>query len=166
MSENPSRPRALAGAALRGAAAGVVGATAMTVAEKVEQSFTHRPNSFVPGRALLTMLGRHPADQDQPFVANHTLHWATGAALGALRGVWAVTGLRGPRANLAHTVVRLSFDQTVENATGVGAPPHTWPPQEQSVDVTHKAIFSFVTGLVADRWIDNRLESHRGTTSH
>lgn len=166
MSADPSRPRVLAGAAVRGAAAGLVGGTAMTVAEKVEQSFTHRPNSYVPGRALMTMLGRHPSEEDQPFAANQTVHWVTAALLGAVRGVWAATGLRGPRADLVHTLLRLSFDQTVENATGAGAPPHTWPLSEQAVDVGHKAVFSFVTGMVADRWIDNRLESHRGTTSH
>jgi hypothetical protein len=86
--------------------------------------------------------------------------------LGALRGVWAAVGLRGPRADLAHTVVRLAFDQTLENATGVGAPPHTWPRQEQLVDLLHKAVYSAVTGLVAERLVPPRLESRRGTTSH
>jgi hypothetical protein len=94
------------------------------------------------------------------------MHWTTGAALGALRGVWAVVGLRGPRADLAHTVVRLATDQTLENATGVGAPPRTWPPREQAVDVLHKAVYSFVTGVVADRLVRPRLQSARGTVSH
>ncbi len=152
--------------ALRGAVAGVLGVAAMTVGEKVEQSLTRRPDSYVPGRALLTLVGRHAPDEAKPLVANQLLHWATGATLGALRGVWSVVGLRGPRANLAHTVVRLSFDQTVENVSGAGAPPHTWPVNEQMVDVWHKAVFSLVTGVLADRWIPNNLESHRGTTSH
>jgi hypothetical protein len=39
-------------AVLRGLAAGVVGVAAMTVAEKIEQVFTHRPNSFVPAHTL------------------------------------------------------------------------------------------------------------------
>jgi hypothetical protein len=151
--------------ALRGAAAGLLGVAAMTVGEKVEQSLTRRPDSYVPGRALLTLAGRHAPDRAKPVVANHLLHWATGATLGALRGVWSVVGLRGPRANLAHTVVRLSFDQTVENASGAGAPPHTWPVNEQVVDVWHKAVFSFVTGVLADRWVPNDLESHRGVSS-
>jgi hypothetical protein len=138
----------------------------MTVGEKIEQSLTHRPDSYVPGRALLTLLGRHPSDDEQPLLANHLLHWGTGAALGALRGIWAAVGLRGFRADVAHTVVRLSFDQTVENATGVGAPPHTWPMNEQLVDLGHKAVFSFVTGALADTWVRNDLESRRGTTSH
>lgn len=77
---------------------------------------------------------------------DHRRPWGAGAVLGMLSGVWAAIGLRGPRAHLAHTVVRLAFDQTVENATGVGAPPRTWPVREQIVDVAHRAIYSFATG--------------------
>jgi hypothetical protein len=166
MSEMSRRAPLLLRSALRGAVAGVLGVAAMTAGEKLEQSLTRRPNSYVPGRALLTLVGRRAPDRAEPLVANHLLHWATGATLGALRGVWSVVGLRGPRANAAHTVVRLSFDQTVENVSGAGAPPHTWPVNEQVVDIWHKAVFSFVTGVLADWWIPNDLESHRGTTSH
>lgn len=166
MRHNDSRPQGLLSAAARGAAAGLLGVAAMTAAEKVEQSITHRPNSYVPGRTLLTMLGRKPDDSDKPLAWNHAMHWGTGAALGALRGVWAAVGLRGPRADLAHTVVRLSFDQTLENASGCGAPPRTWPIGEQVWDTAHKAIYSFATGKVAERFIPPSLESRRGTTSH
>ena len=160
------RPAALLGAALRGAAAGLAGVAVMTLGEQVEQAVTQRPGSYVPARALLTLLGRHPGDGPQSPLWNHAMHWGTGALLGALRGVWAVVGLRGPRAHLAHTVVRLAFDQTVENTTGVGAPPRTWPPAEEFVDVAHKAVYALVTGLVAERLVPPVLEQHRGTTSH
>ncbi len=153
-------------AAGRGALAGVAGVVAMTMAEKVEQQFTHRPNSYVPARALLTLLGRHPSDKDKPLVWNHAMHWGTGIVDGALRGVWAAIGLRGPRAHFAHTVVRLATDQTIENVTGVGSPPHTWPRREQLIDVTHKAIYSVLTGIVADRLISPVLQSRRGMVSH
>lgn len=163
----PSRTAVLRVAAARGVVAGLLGVAAMTAAEKLEQAATRRPNSYVPGRTLLTLLtGQSPRDGDRPLVANHTMHWGTGALLGALRGVWAAVGLRGPRAHLAHTVVRLSFDQTMENVTGVGAPPHTWPVGEQVVDVAHKAVFSVVTGLVAERLVAPTLQPRRGTTSH
>ena len=162
-----TRPAVLRAAALRGAAAGLVGVAVMTVAEKLEQSVTHRPSSYVPGRALHTVLtGQRPDDRDTPPVWNHAMHWGTGAVLGALRGVWAAVGLRGPRAHAAHTIVRLSFDQTMENSTGVGAPPRSWPVDEQIVDVGHKALYSLVTGLVAERIIAPKLERRRGTTSH
>jgi hypothetical protein len=153
-------------AAMRGAAAGIAGVAAMTAGEKVEQWFTKRPNSYVPGRTLLALVGRRPPERSKPLIANHGMHWGTGLALGALRGVWAASGLRGPRASLAHTVVRLATDQTLENATGVGAPPWTWPRKEQVVDVLHKAVYSFVTGVVADRLIAPVRESRAGTRSH
>ena len=153
-------------AVARGAACGVAGVAVMTAGEKAEQAITGRPNSYVPARALLTILGRRPTDKQQPLMWNHVMHWGTGAVLGALRGVWAVTGIRGTHANAWHTIVRLAFDQTAENATGTGAPPMSWPLSEQVVDVAHKAVYSTVTGILADRWIDPVLESRRGTTSH
>ncbi len=153
-------------AAVRGAVAGLVGVAAMTLAEKLEQAQTGRPNSYVPGRTLLTLVGHRPAERTKPLLANHAMHWMTGLALGALRGVWAELGLRGPRASLAHTVVRLSTDQTLENASGEGAPPHTWPKQEQVVDTLHKAVYSFVTGAVADAIISPKRMSTTGIRSH
>ncbi len=166
MTSTRGRPRALGRAAVRGAGAGLLGVAVMTAVEKLEQSITHRPDSFVPGRTLMTLLGRHPGDDERPVLWNHAMHWGTGAALGALRGIWAAVGLRGPRAHLAHTAVRLSFDQTVENGSGCGAPPRTWPVREQVWDTAHKAIYSVVTGVLAERLVSPSLESRRGTVSH
>lgn len=166
LNPEPSRPRALVSAAGRGAVAGLLGVAVMTAGEKLEQAVTSRPNSYVPARALLTLLGRQPADDEQPVLWNHAMHWGTGATVGALRGVWAAVGLRGPRASLAHTVFRLAFDQTVENITGAGAPPHTWPVAEQVIDIAHKAVYSFAAGVFADWLVAPELESRRGVSSH
>jgi hypothetical protein len=138
----------------------------MTVGEKVEQRLTSRRSSYVPARALLRALDQHPGEGERPQAWNHAMHWGTGAVVGALRGVWAAVGLRGPRAHLAHTVVRLATDQTLENTTGVGAPPSTWPRDEELVDVLHKAVYSVTTGLIAERWIRPDLQSRRGRLSH
>ncbi len=165
-SSGGGRGVALLSAAGRGAVAGLLGVAVMTAAEKVEQAIMHRPDSYVPGRTLLTLLGRHPSDDDRPTVWNHAMHYGTGAVLGALRGVWAAVGLRGPQAHLAHTVVRLSTDQTLENATGVGAPPSTWPREELVIDVLHKAVYSVATGLLAERLVRPDLQSRRGRRSH
>jgi hypothetical protein len=160
------RPAVLLSAAGRGALAGLVGVVVMTAGEKVEQAVTGRPDSYVPARALLTLLGRRPRDSDRPPGWNYAMHVGTAVLVGTLRGVWSAVGIRGPRADLAHTVVRLAFDQTVENATGVGAPPHTWPAREQAVDLLHKGVYAVVTGMVADRLVPPRLQSARGTSSH
>jgi hypothetical protein len=138
----------------------------MTVVEKAEQAVTGRTNSYVPARALRSAVGKPAPDTQHKTGWNHAMHWMTGMLLGALRGVWAVTGLRGPAASATHTVVRLAFDQTVENATGVGAPPGEWPRSERLLDAAQKSVYSFVTGWVADRWIAPRLTSRRGAFSH
>jgi hypothetical protein len=166
VSDEHGRPGLIGRAAARGAAAGLVGVAVMTAAEKLEQSVTHRPNSSVPGRTLMTLVGGNGRDADRPLMWNHAMHWGTGAVLGALRGIWAAVGLRGPRAHLAHTVVRLSFDQTLENSTGCGAPPRTWPVREQVWDTAHKALYSLTTGVLAERLVPPTLESRRGTSSH
>ena len=78
-----TRGRQLTEAAAIGAAAGLVGVAAMTLAEQGEQKITGRPDSFVPARALLTLLGRRPGPSERPVMWNHVMHWGTGA----LRGV-------------------------------------------------------------------------------
>ncbi|MDD7963137.1 hypothetical protein [Microbacterium thalli] len=160
------RTTTLTRAAGRGAVAGLVAGSVMMLTEKFEQAITRRPDSFVPARALLSALGRRPSDASTPTSWNHVMHYLTAAALGALRGVWSAVGIRGAYANVWHCAVRLAFDQTVENTTGAGAPPHTWPARELAVDVIHKFVFSLVTGIITDRIIRPRLASARGKTSH
>jgi hypothetical protein len=160
-----TRRRILLRAAARGAFAGLAGVLAMTLAEKVEQRSTARPNSYVPGRALLAMTGRGPPERAKPLLWNHAMHWGTGALLGTLRGVWSAAGIRGVQATATHAVVRLAFDQTVENTTGVGAPPSTWRTRERVVDYAHKSVYALVTGVVADAWIRPTAQSGRGRSS-
>ena len=123
----------------------------MTFAEKLEQRVTGRPDSHVPARTLERLLGLPERPKEQPRSLNLVMHFGQGMLLGALRGVMANGGLRGPWSSAMFTVVRLTNDQTLENATGVGAPPWTWPRRELVVDVGHKAVYAFVAGAVADR---------------
>ncbi len=155
----------IAKGAAAGAAAGLAGAGAMAAAAKVEQRFTGRPDSYVPGHTLSHVLGLPDPDRDR-WARNMAMHYLAGATAGAVRGVMSAANLRGPFASLMHANLRLSFDQTLENATGVGAPPPRWPRREQVVDVLHKAVYSLTTGLVAERIIDATLVSHRGLESH
>ena len=151
--------------AVAGAAAGIAGAGAMAATAKLEQAFTGRPDSYVPGHTLSHLLGLPDPDSDR-WGRNMAMHYLAGATAGAVRGIMSAANLRGPFASLMHSNLRLSFDQTLENATGVGAPPWTWPRDEQAIDVAHKAVYAFVTGAVADLLIgdpdagDRRKDGH------
>ena len=110
---------------------------------------TRRPDSYVPGRTLARLARLRDPDEDR-WARNMAMHYLAGASAGALRGIMSAANLRGPFASLMHTNLRLTFDQTLENATGVGAPPWTWPRDELLIDVGHKAVYAFVTGAVTD----------------
>lgn len=122
----------------------------MTAGEKLEQRVTGRPDSNVPARVLERLTGLPEAPDRQPRAVNLAMHYGQGIGLGVLRSLMAQVGLRGPLASAKFSVVRLTNDQILENATGVGAPPQTWPRSELLVDVLHKAVYGFMTGLVAD----------------
>ncbi|NHC15277.1 hypothetical protein G9H71_15960 [Motilibacter sp. E257] len=138
----------------------------MAAGQRVERAVTGRPASYVPGRTLLLLAGRSPGDDQRPAAATALMQVGTGVALGALRGVWRATGLIGVRADVVQTLTRVIVDQTLENATGAGAPPRTWRRGEGVVEVVHAAVAALATRAVVERLVDPVLESRRGTASH
>jgi hypothetical protein len=142
----------LTGTLARGVAAGLIGGAVMTAAEKAEQALTGRPDSYVPGRTLGYLVGLSDPDSDR-VTRNLAMHFGTAATAGVLRAWMSAANLRGPTASFLHTWVRLAIDQTLENRTGVGAHPASWPRDELVTDVAHKAVYAFATGAVADALI-------------
>ncbi|BBZ07016.1 hypothetical protein MDOR_11850 [Mycolicibacterium doricum] len=133
-----------------GLIAGSMGVAVMTVAEKIEQRLTGRPNSYVPADVWSRLSGARDMSPRARLAANWGMHYGQGALLGVLRSVMSEAGLRGPLASGKFTVLRLTTDQILENATGIGAPPATWPRREQVIDVLHKGVYAFATGAVTD----------------
>jgi hypothetical protein len=153
MSEHAPSSIGAGSLALRGLVAGLTGVAAMTATEKIEQLFTGRPNSFVPAHTL-QRISRPGARQDEDNLPNNwAMHWGQGIALGTLRTLMASKGVRGPMGSFIFMNVRLLNDQALENATGAGAPPWTWPVDEQAIDLFHKGVYAFVAGYVADRLV-------------
>ena len=138
---------------VNGLLAGAAGVAAMTLSEKIEQVFTNRPNSYVPGHTLERLTGAPHGRRTDRLSTNWAMHWGQGIAMGAARALMAHRGVRGPVGSFLFLNLRLLSDQSVENATGVGAPPWTWPQDEQVVDLLHKGIYAFTTGAVADRLV-------------
>ena len=136
-----------------GLLAGLAGTAAMTLGEKLEQAFTKRPNSYVPADTLGQLTRIAPKSDQQKLAMNWAMHWGQGILFGALRGLMAEHGLRGPMGSFLFMNLRLLNDETLENATGVGALPWTWPVDEQLIDLVHKGVYAFVTGGVADNLI-------------
>ena len=138
-------------AILLGLLAGAAGVAAMTLAEKIEQLITKRPDSYVPGHTLEHLIGLTAKPDNN--LTNWAMHWGQGILLGAVRGLMVQRGMRGPVGSFMFMNLRLLSDQTLENSTGVGSLPWTWPKDEQAIDLIHKGIYAFVTGAIADSLI-------------
>ncbi|CBF76068.1 hypothetical protein BDV09DRAFT_200011 [Aspergillus tetrazonus] len=151
--DQPARPVSLGSCILYGCGAGLLGVAAMTVGEKIEQFFTGRPSSYVPGHTLERLLSLPVRPDSERFGLNMAMHYGQGAAAAIIRALMSANGIRGPFSDFMFISVRLMIDQTLENWTGVGALPWTWPVNEQVIDILHKAVFAFVTGYFTDRWI-------------
>ena len=141
-----------------GVCAGLAGVAVMTAGEKLEQALTGRADSHVPRKTLQKLAGGTfvevlPRSEVRRFLLNHAMHWGTGAALGPVRALLAHRGHRGLLPSLAFGLLRFTVDQTLENATGVGSPPPTWPRDELVMDVGHKLVYAVATGVVADRLV-------------
>ena len=149
--ERRGYPQAMMRRALwQGMVAGAAGTVVMTIVENLEQRLTGRPDSYVPARVLARLTGLPERADQQSTALNWAMHYGQGAAAGVVRSLMAQVGLRGPVASAKFAVLRLTNDQILENATGVGAPPETWPRGELVADLVHKTVYAVVTGLVAD----------------
>ncbi|KAF4414671.1 hypothetical protein FACUT_14071, partial [Fusarium acutatum] len=95
----------------------------MTFTEKIEQFFTSRPNSLVPGKTLARLISIVPQSNNEMWGLNMAMHYGQGALAGVIRAVMSYNGVRGPFADFMFTGIRLFIDQTLENFTGVGALP-------------------------------------------
>ncbi|PYH42150.1 uncharacterized protein BP01DRAFT_359765 [Aspergillus saccharolyticus JOP 1030-1] len=129
----------------------------MTVGEKIEQYFTGRPNSYVPGHTLERLLSLPARPDSERFGLNMAMHYGQGAAAAIIRALMSANGIRGPFADFMFISIRLLIDQTLENVTGVGALPWTWPVNEQIIDILHKGVFAVVTGYFTDRWLQGQV---------
>ena len=138
---------------LLGLLAGAAGVAAMTLAEKLEQHFTHRPDSYVPAHTLERLLRLPHKPDTQRLALNWAMHWGQGIVLGPVRAYMAERGLRGPVGSFLFLNLRLLNDQALENLTGAGSPPWTWPVDEQRIDLLWKGVYAFTTGLILDRLI-------------
>jgi hypothetical protein len=129
----------------------LIQAARMTFTNKIEQVFTHRPNSYVPGHTTANLLGL--SRDRHPDFLNQVHHFGMGILTGPIRGLLSFYGIIGPFSSFLFTGIRLAADQLVENAAGTSDLPWRWPINEQVIDLLHKGVFALVCGYICDRQI-------------
>jgi hypothetical protein len=109
----------VAAAVGKGLFAGAAGTVAMTVSSTIEMKLRGRPPSTAPATAAAKVLGVEPKGQKQEARFSNIVHWGYGTSWGAVRGLIAAAGLRGPRAAGAHFGVVWGGEQVMLPTLGV-----------------------------------------------
>ncbi|WP_329416678.1 hypothetical protein OG802_33930 [Streptomyces sp. NBC_00704] len=82
----------------------------------------------------------------QPPPVNWAMHFSQAALLGVPRSLMSQAGLRGPLASAKFTAIRLTNDQILESATGVGAQPGHLVARRTHRGPLYGAVYAFTTG--------------------
>jgi hypothetical protein len=125
----------------------------MVFTAKIEQMFTHRPNSYVPRDTTANLLNLDRLRRTHPDVLNHTHHFTMGLITAPIRSIMSFFGVIGPMASLGFLILRITADQVVEIVAGASAAPWTWPINEQWIDIGHKAVFATIVGYLTDKFV-------------
>lgn len=138
-----------------GMAAGFAGTAAMTASSSIEARLRGRPPSTSPAQAASRVLGVAPVDERGEARFNNLVHWGYGTGWGAVRGLLAAVGLRGPVAGAAHLAAVWGGEQVVLPATRVSPPATEWDSTEVAIDLWHHAVYAAATSL-AYAWLERR----------
>lgn len=137
----------LAGAVGRGLFAGVVGTAAMTLSSTVEMKLRGREGSSAPADAAAKVLGVEPKGDAEKARFSNLVHWGYGTGWGAVRGLVAATGLRGPAAGAAHLGLVWGGELAMLPALGVAPPVKEWGATELAIDALHHTVYAVATSL-------------------
>jgi hypothetical protein len=142
-----SRIREIAEDVGKGLVAGVVGTAAMTISSTIEEKLSGREPSDTPAKAAGKVLGVQPRDPAGRARFSNFAHWGYGTSWGAVRGLLAALGVRGPSASLAHFALVWGAEQVMLPTLKVAPPPWEWGAEPLALDGLHHAVYAGTTGI-------------------
>lgn len=145
----------VAAAVGKGLFAGLAGTAVMTVSSTLEANLSGRGPSSTPADALSAALGVRPEGEAGQQRLNTVAHWGYGTTWGAVRGLIAAVGLRGPVACLVHFGTVWGGEQAVLPSLGVGSPTPAYGAKATATatDVLHHVVYAAATSA-AYEWLD------------
>lgn len=142
----------------RGAAAGLVGALAMSVSTNVEMRLRGRPASDAPAKALARLFGVSARGKQRKMRLALGGHLATSVALGAARGAIARRDVGSASAGAVLFALALAPEIVVVPALGAAAPAWRWGVVDAAVSVWHHGVYAMTTNACYG-WLDARAGS-------
>jgi hypothetical protein len=132
----------------RGLLAGAIGTVAMTVSSTLEMKLRDRAGSSAPAQAAEKVLGIESfVDEADEARFSNLVHWGYGTGWGAVHGLLASAGLRGPAATAVHLGAVWGSEQIMLPSLDVAPPLWEWGAQEVAIDGLHHFVYAAATGI-------------------
>ena len=143
----------IAAAVGKGLFAGLAGTAVMTVSSTLEAKLSGRGASSTPADAVKSALGVETTSDIAEQRLNTVAHWGYGTGWGAVRGLLAAAGVRGPVAGLMHFTAVWGAEQVVLPSLDVGSPTWQYGAKATATDVLHHVVYAAVTSA-AYEWLE------------
>ena len=143
----------IAAAVGKGLFAGLAGTAVMTVSSTLEAKLSGRGASSTPADAVKSALGVETTSDIAEQRLNTVAHWGYGTGWGAVRGLLAAAGVRGPMAGLVHFAAVWGGEQVILPSLGVASPTWEYGAKATATDVLHHVVYAAATNA-AYEWLD------------
>jgi hypothetical protein len=130
-----------------GMVAGAIGTAAMTASSTAEMKLRGRGGSNTPAEALCRLLGVEALGEQEKARVTNVVHWAYGTGLGALRGLIATAGLKGPKAAMAFFATVWGGELVMLPALDVAPPATQWDAATLATDAAHHLVYALATSV-------------------
>ena len=133
---------------IAGLIGGLAGTVAKTFAERLFPPHTHGEGE--PAVKFAEQVAEHPLSEDEQEVAAESIHWAFGAAAGAVYGALveyypAATSKGGAGFGMA---LEALTHETALPALGISTPPDDQTPRERASEITSHVVYGIATEMV------------------
>lgn len=129
----------------KGIVAGIGGTAAMTASSTAEMKLRGGQASTTPAEAICTLLGVETLGEVEKNRLTNLVHWGYG--LGALRGLIATAGIRGPRAAALFFGLVWGGELVALPALKVSPPVTEWSAETLASDIAHHLVYAGGTSL-------------------
>jgi hypothetical protein len=131
----------------KGLVAGAIGTAAMTLSSTAEARLRKREPSTVPAAAARKLLGLEPLEPEAAGKLSTVVHWGYGTSWGTVRGVFAMLGMSGPVAAVAHFTAVWGSELVMLPALDVVPPIRKWSRKDLAIDIVHHLVYVTATNV-------------------
>jgi hypothetical protein len=134
----------------KGLLAGLAGTAAITLSQMIEMKITKRKASEAPVKVAEQVTDLKPVTEESKEKVSQRIHWAYGTSWGIMRGLIALTGLKGLPAMTAHFAAIWGTAIFMLPAYNAGPKITEEDTKTIAIDAMHHAVYAVAAGLTFD----------------